>query len=46
VLYRAVIWLVRESILNRLARWEDAERFTEVVRGLALRSVTRRSSLP
>ena len=46
VLYLATIWLVRESILTRLARWEEAKRFTEVVRGLALRSATRRSSLP
>ena len=46
VLYLAIIWLVRESILARLTRWEDAERFTEVVRGLAMGSVRRRSELP
>lgn len=46
VLYLAILWLVRESILSRLARWEDAERFTRLVRGLALRSVVRRSERP
>ena len=46
VLYLAIIWLVRESILTRLSRWEEAERFAEIVRGLALRSARRRSGLP
>ena len=29
-LYPLVIWLVRESLLNRQRRWEDSERLTEL----------------
>ena len=43
VLYLSVIWLVRESILNRYARWEDTSRLTKLVRVLAIQSARRRS---
>lgn len=46
VLYLTTIWLVRESILGRFARWEEAERFTRLVRDMALRDRTRRSEVP
>ena len=36
LLYPTVIWLVRESLLSRRRRVEDAERLTEVVRTLAI----------
>jgi hypothetical protein len=36
ILYPVVIWLVRESLLNRRRRWEDSERLTELVRAQAL----------
>jgi hypothetical protein len=36
ILYPLVIWLVRESLLNRRRRWEDNERFTRLVRAQAL----------
>ena len=36
LLYPTVIWLVRESLLSRRRRIEDAERITHVVRELAL----------
>jgi hypothetical protein len=36
LLYPTVIWLVRESLLSRRRRIEDAERLTHVVRELAL----------
>jgi hypothetical protein len=36
ILYPLVIWLVRESLLNRRRRWEDAERLTRLVRAQAL----------
>jgi hypothetical protein len=36
ILYPVVIWLVRESLLNRRRRWEDAERLTQAVRALAV----------
>lgn len=36
LLYPTVIWLVRESLLSRRRRVEDAERMTEVVRALAI----------
>jgi len=36
LLYPTVIWLVRESLLSRRRRIEDAERLTEVVRALAI----------
>ena len=36
LLYPTVIWLVRESLLSRRRRIEDAERMTEVVRALAI----------
>ena len=36
ILYPLVIWLVRESLLNRRRRWEDAERLTQIVRAQAL----------
>jgi hypothetical protein len=36
LLYPIVIWLVRESLLTRRRRMEDAERLTEVVRALAV----------
>lgn len=35
VLYPLVIWLVRETLLSRRRRYEDAERMTEVVRSVA-----------
>lgn len=35
-LYPIVIWLVRESLLSRRRRLEDAERLTQVVRALAV----------
>jgi len=36
LLYPTVIWLVRESLLSRRRRMEDAERLTHVVRALAI----------
>jgi small membrane protein len=36
LLYPTVIWLVRESLLTRRRRIEDAERLTQVVRELAI----------
>jgi hypothetical protein len=36
ILYPLVIWLVRESLLNRRRRWEDGERLTRLVRAQAL----------
>jgi hypothetical protein len=36
LLYPIVIWLVRESLLSRRRRIEDAERLTQVVRTLAI----------
>ena len=36
LLYPTMIWLVRESLLSRRRRVEDAERLTEVVRTLAI----------
>jgi hypothetical protein len=35
-LYPIVIWLVRESLLSRRRRQEDAERITQLVRALAI----------
>jgi hypothetical protein len=36
LLYPIVIWLVRESLLSRRRRLEDAERITQLTRALAL----------
>lgn len=36
LLYPVVIWLVRESLLSRRRRVEDAERITELARALAI----------
>jgi hypothetical protein len=36
LIYPIVIWLVRESLLSRRRRIEDAERLTQVVRALAI----------
>jgi hypothetical protein len=36
LLYPLVIWLVRESLLTRRARLEDAERLTDLARAFAL----------
>lgn len=36
VLYPLVIWLVRESLVSRRQRWEDAERLTQLVRAQAV----------
>ena len=36
LLYPIVIWLVRESLLSRRRRQEDAERITHLVRALAI----------
>jgi hypothetical protein len=36
ILYPVVIWLVRESLLNRRRRWEESERLTHLVRAQAL----------
>lgn len=38
VLYPLVIWLVRESLVGRRRRWEDAERLTTLVRAQAVAS--------
>jgi hypothetical protein len=38
VLYPAVIWLVRESLLSRQRHLEESRRFTQVVRDLAIAS--------
>ena len=38
VIYPLVIWLVRESLMNRHRRWEDSERLTRVVRMMAIES--------
>lgn len=45
ILYLAIIWLVRESILTRHARWREAERLTGLTRILAIQSARRRSEL-
>lgn len=36
ILYPLVIWLVRESLLNRQQRWEESERLTQLVRAQAI----------
>lgn len=36
VLYVVVVWLVRESLVQRRLRLEDADRTTQIVRSLAL----------
>lgn len=36
ILYPLVIWLVRESLVNRRRRWEDTARLTELVRAHAI----------
>jgi hypothetical protein len=36
ILYPVVIWLVRESLLNRRRRWEESERLTHLVRAQAI----------
>jgi small membrane protein len=36
ILYPLVIWLVRESLINRRRRLEDGERLTQLVRAQAL----------
>jgi hypothetical protein len=36
LLYPIVIWLVRESLLTRRRRLEDAERITQLTRALAI----------
>ena len=36
VLYPVVIWLVRESLVNRHHRWEERERMSELVRTVAI----------
>lgn len=36
VIYPAVVWLVRESMLNRHMRWEDSERTADLVRAIAI----------
>lgn len=36
ILYPLVIWLVRESLLNRRRRWEADERLTQLVRAQAV----------
>ena len=46
VLYLAIIWLVRESILSRQARWRESERLTELVRVMAIRDAQRRTEQP
>jgi hypothetical protein len=38
ILYPLVIWLVRESLVQRRRRWEDAERITKLVRAQAIAS--------
>jgi len=43
ILYLAIIWLVRESILTRHARWQEAQRLTELARTLAMQGARRRS---
>jgi len=35
-LYPLVIWLVREALVGRRRRWEDAERLTQLVRAQAV----------
>jgi hypothetical protein len=40
LLYPIVIWLVRESLLSRRRRHEDAERITQLVRALAVATAT------
>lgn len=46
VLYLAIIWLVRESIMSRHKRWREAERLTGLARSLAIQSARRRSARP
>ena len=43
ILYLAIIWLVRESIMTRHARWQEAQRLTELARTLAMQGASRRS---
>jgi hypothetical protein len=41
LLYPIVIWLVRESLLTRRCRHEDAERITQLTRALAIAKAER-----
>jgi hypothetical protein len=41
LLYPLVLWLVRESLLTRRRRIEDAERMTQIVRALAVAQAKR-----
>ncbi len=41
VLYPLVIWLVRESLVSRRRRFEEAERLTEIVRAMAIEQAVR-----
>src|SRR5262249_1838012 len=41
LLYPIVIWLVRESLLSRRRRLEDAERLTQLTRPLAVATASR-----
>ena len=41
LIYPIVIWLVRESLLSRRARLEDAERIAELTRSLAIATATK-----
>lgn len=45
VMYPLVIWLVRESLLNRRRRREDEARFTELVRAVAIERAHRLGEL-
>jgi hypothetical protein len=46
ILYPLVIWLVRESLLNRRRRWEDAERLTQLVRAQAIAQAVEVAEVP
>ncbi len=46
VLYPLVIWLVRESLVSRRRGFEDTERFTEIVRALAIEQAVRFDGRP
>jgi small membrane protein len=46
LLYPLLIWLVREALVQRRRRWEDAERLTQLVRANALRDAVSIEALP
>lgn len=46
VIYPLVVWLFRESLLSRHARWREADRVTRLVQSLAVRDAVDLSAAP